>query len=74
MITIEELGGIQDLDQKQLIKIVGGGTGKTATPEVIPYEPLGFPTCPLYLFPDGTVAHYCPGEPKPKLPVNDPLY
>lgn len=68
MIIIEDLGGIQNLEPKQLTKIVGGGT-ETEIPGSILYEPIDVPTCPLYLFPEGIVGHFCPGEPKPKLPV-----
>lgn len=67
MIIIEDLGEIQDLELEQLTKIVGGAS-ETETSESIFYEPIDFPTCPLYLFPEGIVGHLCPGEPKPKLP------
>ena len=70
MIVIEDLGGIQDLEPRQLTKIIGGGTGETEIPGSVLYKPIGFPTCPLYQFPDGTIGHLCPGEPKPKPPVD----
>ena len=70
MIIIEDLGGIQDIELGRLTKIVGGASEETS--ESIFYEPIDFPTCPLYLFPEGIVGHLCPNEPKPKLP-NDPI-
>ena len=65
MIVIKPLEKIQDLEQKQSTKITGGGS-KTVSPKVVAYKPIGFPTCPLYQFPDGTIGHLCPGEPKPE--------
>jgi hypothetical protein len=68
MNVIKDLDVIQNLDQEKQIEIVGGKTGKTEISGGVSYKPIDFPTCPLYRFPDGTIGHYCPGDPYPNLP------
>ena len=64
IIAIEDLSRMQDIEPEQQVLIVGGASGGT-TPGSVPYVPGAFPTCPLYQYPDGTIGHLCPGEPKP---------